>query len=439
MSTNYAKLLKEAGEYVAISTWEKDVIFTKAKDVKIWLNNESYLDFGCGPGVANIGWNHPEILKVIIRVLKNNEVGWGGNEILNKYQILLAKKLCGITPGKFSKRVFFSNSGGEAVEAAVIACTKRRPERRGMLSFIGDFHGRLGFGRTATTSRRMHFEGMPQGIEKFYPLIFPAENPETPLKKDVMDILSTPDKYMAYVESQIGPFINEINFALFELVQGEGGINLAKKETIQALVKYFKDNKVWVIVDEVQTGFGRTGKMWASDIYEIEPDIITVAKALGGALMPIGATILPENLGYKHLLEHCNTFGGGPLACAAALKAIDIIQHEDLPKKSEIKGRFLRERLKIAKSNCTQAEELVYDISGYGLMTRITFQNLDDDTSAAEIRDMVVKEARDLGLFLMSAGERSIRLMPPLTVNNQEMEKAIKILVESICKVHSKL
>lgn len=438
MNASLAKLLRKAEQYVAISTWEEDLIFTKGKDVKIWLNNEPYLDFGCGPGVGNVGHNHPEVLKAVKRVYDNNEAGWGGNELLNKYQILLAEKLCEITPGKLAKRVFFSNSGGEAVEAAVIACIKRRPERRGMVSFIGDFHGRLGFGRTATTSRRMHFEGMPQAIEKFYPLIFPAENPETQLKKDVMKILSTPGEYMTYVESQIGPFINEINFAIFELVQGEGGINLANKEMMQALVEYLKENKVWVIIDEVQTGLGRTGKMWASDIYEIEPDIMTVAKALSGGVVPIGATILRENLGFKQLLEHCNTFGGNPPACAAGLKVLDIIQREDLVKKSEVKGRFLRERLKIAKSNCT-AEALVCDISGYGLMSRITFQNLDDDNSAAEIRNLVMKQALDQKLFLMSAGERSIRLMPPLTVNSQEMEKAIKILIESICKVHSKL
>lgn len=439
MSTHYEKLLKRAADCVAISTWEPELLFTRAKDVKIWLNNASYLDFGCGPGVGNVGHNHPEVLKAIKRVYDNNEAGWGGNELLNKYQINLAEKLCDITPGKFAKRVFFSNSGGEAVEAAVLACIKRRPERRGLLSFIGDFHGRLGFGRTATTSRAMHFEGMPQGIERAFYLIFPAENPETSAKKEFLDLVATPEKYMHYVENAIGPFVNDINFALLELVQGEGGINKAKKETMQALVEYLREKKIWVIIDEVQTGLGRTGKMWASDIYEIEPDIMTIAKALSGGVVPIGATVLRENLGFKQLKEHCNTFGGSPPACAAGLKVLDIIEREDLVRKSEIKGRFLRERLKIAKSGCTQVDELIYDISGYGLMSRITFQNLDNATSAAEIRDMVIREALEMGLFLMSAGERSIRLMPPLTVNNQEIERAIKIIMESILKVHSKL
>ncbi|MEK9186359.1 MAG: aminotransferase class III-fold pyridoxal phosphate-dependent enzyme [Patescibacteria group bacterium] len=439
MSAYYTKLLKKAQEYVAISTWDPDRIFTKAKDVKIWLNNESFLDFGCGPGVGNIGHNHSEVIEAVIRVLKNNEAGWGGNELLNKHQINLSERLCEITPGKFSKRVFFSNSGGEAVEAAVIACLRRRPERRGMLSFIGDFHGRLGFGRTATTSRQILFEGLPQGIEKAFYLIFPAENPETPEKKKFLDNFSTPEEYMSYVENTIGPFINEINFALLELVQGEGGINKAKKEIIQQLIEYLREHKVWIIIDEVQSGLGRTGKMWASDIYEVEPDIITIAKALSGGIIPIGATVLRENLGFKQLKEHCNTFGGGPLACAAGLKVLDIIEKDELCKKSERQGKFLRERLKIAKSNCPQADELVYDISGHGLMSRITFQNLDNDTPASEVRDMVATTALELGLFLMSAGERSVRLMPPLTVNNQEIEKAVKIVIQAINKVHSKL
>ena len=431
--------------YVTTSVWEPDVIFTKAKGAKIWLNNKPYLDFACGPGVANIGYNRPEIIKEIKRVYSRNEAGYGGNMLLNKYQLALAEELCRITPGKFSKRVFFSNSGGEAVEAAIIACMKRRPERPGMVSFLGDFHGRLGFGRTATTSKLLYMEGLPRGIQKAHFLAFPAENPETPLKKEFLEKFSTAEKYLNYVENTIGPFIHEINFALFELIQGEGGINVAKKEMIQALVGYLRKNKIWVIIDEVQTGLGRTGKMWASEIYEIEPDIMTVAKALSGGVIPIGATILREDLDYQQIGEHCNTFGANPPACAVGLKVLEIIQRENLAEQSENKGQVLRERLRVLlnigigcsqtvannKIDPTKINELVYDISGRGLMNRITFLD-------SEIKKKIIVEARKLGLFLTGAGERSIRLMPPLTINDQEIEKAIEILVEVIRKAHQK-
>lgn len=407
--------------HVATSVWEPGVIFTKAKGARIWLNNKPHFDFACGPGVANVGWNHPEVIKAVKRVLDNNEAGYGGNMLLNKYEMALAKELCRLTPGKFPKKVFFSNSGGEAVEAAILACLKRRPERRGMVSFIGDFHGRLGFCRTATTSRKMHFEQMPWLMDKTFFLSFPAENPETSAAERFMSCIYTPEKYMAYVENTIGPFINEINFALFELVQGEGGINVAREDMLRALLGYLRKNKVWIIIDEVQTGLGRTGEMWASEIYGIEPDIMTVAKALSGGVVPIGATIMREELSFKETGEHCNTFGGGATACAAGLKVLEIIQRENLAQKAAIKALFFYKDLwKIG------------NVSGKGLMSRMTFTN-------SVVKKAVIAEARKLGLFLTGAGERSIRLMPPLTISEKEMEKAIEILIDAIRKVYSKI
>ena len=239
-----------------------------------------------------------------------------------------------------------------------------------------------------------------------------------------MDTVSTPAKYLNYVENTIGPFLNEINFALFELIQGEGGINIANKKMVQTLVAYLRANGVWIIVDEVQSGLGRTGQMWASDLYEIEPDIITVAKALSGGIVPIGATILREDLSYRQPKEHSNTFGGLPQACAAGLKVLEIIQRESLANESEYKGMLLRANLQTAaKSNAAS-------VSGRGLMSRITFQN-------SETRDAVIRESLNLGLFLMGAGERSIRLMPPLTIADQDLKKAVEILTEAVRKTHS--
>lgn len=425
MQSDYEELLDKAAQYLATSAWKPNFLFTKAKGSTVWLNDKPYLDFASGPGVYNIGHNHPEVLEAVKRVLDNDEAGWSGNMILNKYQIALAEKLCAITPGKFAKKVFFSNSGGEAVEAAILACLKARPERRGMVTFIGDFHGRLGFCRSATTSKQLHVEGLNWGIDRVFFLIFPAENPETPLKQEFLDGLKTPRQYRNYVENTIGPFINEINFALLELVQGEGGINVAQKEMMQALIQYLKDNKVTVIIDEVQTGLGRTGEMWASDIYEVEPDILTVAKALSGGVIPIGATIMRQELGYKKVGEHCNTFGAIPQACAAGLKTLEIIQKENLVQKSHEDGVWLRGYL-WANSDCyVKTRDSITDVSGRGLMSRVTFRS-------ATLRDWVVVEALKRGLILMSAGERSVRLMPPLTISKVEMEKAVEIMMETI-------
>ncbi len=422
MLNDYSELLNRAAQLMARSVWNPNFLFTKAKGSTIWLNGEPYLDFACGPGVANVGHNHPEVIEAVKRVLDNDEAGWGGNMLLNRYQVELAEKLCELTPGKFPKRVFFSNSGGEAVEAAMIACMRRRPERRGMVSFIGDFHGRIGFGRTATTSKPLHIEGLPWGIEKALFLIFPAENPETPAKQEFMENFSTARQYLNYVENTLGPFVNDINFALFELIQGEGGINVAQKEMIQALFRYLRDHKVCIIVDEVQSGFGRTGNMWVSDFYEVEPDIITVAKALSGGVVPIGATIFREELAYQKVSEHANTYGAIPQACAAGLKVLEILQKEKLAEKAATDGDWLIDSLSSSVSSMT---EVVKGASGIGLMSRLTLQNV-------ELRDRMVVEAMKRGLFLMSAGEQSVRLMPPLSISREELQKGAEILLESV-------
>ncbi len=418
MDPKHERLLKSAAEHVAVSCWEPDTLIEKAKGSKIWLNGKPLLDFACGPGVANIGWNHPEVKKIIKSVLDKDESGYGGNMILNQYERALAEKLCRITPGKFSKKVFFSNSGLEAVDSAILACRKRRPERRAILSFIGDFHGRLGFARTATTSRQMHIEGLLGGMEKAFFLVFPAENPETELKKVFLNYINTPDKYLTYVKNTISPFIQDINCALLELVEGEGGINVAKKEYVQVLIDYLKMNGVIVIIDEIQSGLGRTGKMWASDLYEIEPDIMTVAKALSGGLIPIGATIMREELSYQKYGEHCNTFGGGALACAVGLKVLEIIQKEKLAEQAKVKGEGLRRNL---------YERCANPVSGCGLMNRMTFPT-------QKIQKAAITEAKKMGLYLTSAGEKSVRLMPPLTVSKQEIEQAQDILIEASIK-----
>lgn len=432
MSNFYSGKLKKAQEYVAVSAWKQDYLVTKAEGCKIWLNDKPCLDFACGPGVANVGWNHPEVHEVIKRVLDAKASGYGGNMILNSYQIDLAENLAAITPGKFSKRVFFSNSGAEAVEAAMLACLKKRPARRGFTAFIRDFHGRTGYSRAATTSREMHFERLPQGLGKFYPLVFPAHNPETAAGNRFMAMCPRPEDYLVYVENAIGPFINEINFAVLELVQGEGGINIAQWQTLKLLVDYLKKHKVFVIIDEVQSGLGRTGKMWACDHCEIEPDIITTAKALSGGLIPIGATIMREDLSYQQIGEHCNTFGGSALACAVGLKVLEILQKYHLLEQAEIRGHRLRSRLMEANNGDDQIKAVVSNVSGCGLMNRITFVNPD-------VRDRVATEAIRRGLYLTAAGEQSLRLMPPLTIAEDELEQALKIIIESIRQVHSRL
>ncbi len=410
-----SELFEKAERYLAVSGWKKRKLFTKAKGAKIWLNDKPLLDFACGPGVANIGYNHPEILETLREVFEKDAAGWGGNMFFNEYQIRLAEALAESTPGKFGKKVFFSNSGGEAVEAAILACLRRNPDRHAMLTFTGDFHGRLGFGRGATSSKALHVEQVPWAMPKIFFLPFPSKYPETKVKGWLAEAIGKTDAYMCLVETTIGPFLKEIGFALFELVQGEGGINIARKEIIQELFLYLRKNNIPIIVDEVQTGLGRTGCMWASELYEVEPDIITVAKALSGGVIPIGATIMRDELSYKKEGEHSNTFGGIPQACAVGLKTLEIIEKEKLVENAARKGDALRKLISNAG--------LAYDFSGVGMMNRLNLSN-------PERRDLIAERAFEAGLYLMPAGEQSVRLMPALTISDEELGEATRILAK---------
>lgn len=398
--------LERANKVVANSTFDTNIVFTRAEGVGFFdANGKFYYDFASGPGVANIGWNHPKLVAAIRELLEKGESGYGGNEILNPYWIQLAEKLVELTPGKFPKRVFPSNSGGEAVEAGIIACMLKRPERKAILTFSGDFHGRMGYARTATTSKSVHFMNLPQGVERAHYLIFPEVSNSDPLS------------YAAYVTRQIDRFVKDINVAVIELVQGEGGINVAEKKCIRFLIDYLRNNGVYILVDEVQTGFGRTGKMWVCEHYGVEPDIMALAKGASGGISPIGLTVLREELNFSDSRGHSNTFGGNPLSSFAALNVLEIIQEEGLVERAKDLGLYLY--------SCLLRIFSRFPRCGLGLMQRIVFPT-------SEYRDRVVAEALKRGLFLMGAGESAIRIMPPLTIRQEEIDAALNILLEAI-------
>jgi len=401
--------LERANKVVANSTFSTDIVFARAEGVGFFdTEGKFYYDFASGPGVANIGWNHPKLVAAVQELLQKGESGYGGNEILNPYWIKLAEKLVELTPGNFPKRVFPSNSGGEAVEAGIIACMLKRPERKAILTFNGDFHGRMGYARTATTSKSVHFMNLPQGVERAHYLIFPEANYERSYN------------YKDYLDSQIGRFAKDINVAVIELVQGEGGINVASNWAMDDLMSFLQENGIYVLVDEVQTGFGRTGKMWACEHYGIEPDIMALAKGASGGVSPIGLTVLREELNFSDSRGHSNTFGGNPLSSCVAFTTLEIIQEEKLAERANKLGIYMM-YYSLAKIPPSYHD----GIGGLGLMQRLKFKN-------GEIRDRVVAEALKRGLFLMGAGESAIRLMPPLTIQKEEIRKAFSILSEAI-------
>lgn len=373
-----------------------------------------FLDFSSQVGCNALGHGHPAIIKAIQDQIKTNLLHSCGLDWFNEPEIFLMKELCEITPGHpDTKKVFLCNSGTEAVEAAIKMCKARRFNegvrgRERFLAFQGAFHGRTGFALSLNCSKAVHTAGFfnlcDNGDLSFgtqtKDRAMPVSHIRFPHKYDQESI----NDFEAFLDIL---FLDNVNAVFIEMIQGEGGIRVIDKECLDLLVKKCREKDVYFVVDEVQTGLMRTGKMFACEGYGLEPDIICLAKALSGGAIPIGATIAKQEFNFKPG-QHSNTFGGNPLACAAARALIKELKRLDLVQFA-------------ARENTLKS----FAPEGLGFMRRIVLEN-------KERRDEVVNKALHRGLLLLGAGERAIRLMPPLNISQDNLERGLDILKESM-------
>jgi len=370
------------------------------------------LDFTSQVGCNALGHGHPAIIKAIKKQLKIGLLHSCGLDWFNEPEVLLMKKLCEITPGDpETKKVFLCNSGTEAVEAAVKMCKARRFNegvrgRERFLAFQGAFHGRTLGALSLNCSKSIHTAG------------FFSQEDDGDLstgnitKRRAMPVshIPFPHKYEPDTIKDFKAFLNilflnDVSAVFIELIQGEGGIRVIDQECLDLLVAKCRANDVYIVVDEVQTGFMRTGKMFACEHYGLKPDIICVAKALSGGAIPIGAAVAKKEFDFKQG-QHSNTFGGNPLACQVALTLISELEKLDM-------NEFAH-KISILEKFAPQ---------GLGMMRRIVFDN-------KERRDQVVDLALEKLLLLIGAGEKAIRLMPPLNIPEQYLGLGINILKE---------
>jgi predicted acetylornithine/succinylornithine family transaminase len=322
--TDMNKEIFEMGSKYLMPTYARlPVVFTKAKMQYLWdANGKGYLDFIAGYGCLNVGHSNPLVLAKIKKQIA--DIIQPSNVYFNKPQAELAKKLCEITG--FGKKVFFSNSGTEAIEAAVKLARKYSKERYNVsryriISFYKSFHGRtLGaLSATAQEEKQKVFEPLIEGFD--YARINDIESVKKKISADTCAVLLEP-------------------------IQGEGGINVAEKEFLSRLKDVCVQNNMLLILDEVQTGFGRTGKMFAFQNYGIVPDILVLAKSIGGG-MPLGAIVAGEELSSAFTPgSHGSTFGGNAASCAAGCAVIDYILKKNLAEKAAKLGSFFINELK---------------------------------------------------------------------------------------------
>ncbi len=402
----------------------------------VWLvdvDGNVYLDFTSAIAVNNLGYpTHPEVARVAIEQLSVLAHA-AGTDFYNPYQIPLAEVLISIAPGDFGKKVFFSNSGTEANEAA-IKIARYSTNRKYFVSFIGSFHGRTMGSLSLTASKPVHkkrfYMTMPGVIHVPYPN--PYRNPWG------VDGYEHPDELVSRVLDFIEYWVfehqvpaDEVAAVFFEPIQGEGGYVVPPKTFFVELKKLADKHGILLVDDEVQMGLGRTGRMLAVEHFGIAPDIVTLAKALGAGVVPLGATIFRKDLDPEPG-AHSNTFGGHALAAAVAAKNIEVIKSL-LPHVSELEKLFI-ERLAELK----ERYRAVGDVRGLGLAWGVEFVK-DGRTKEhdAKTRNRVLYEALRRGLVLLGCGKSAVRLIPPLIITEEQAKIGLDIFEEAVKASHS--
>ncbi|MBK7452986.1 MAG: aspartate aminotransferase family protein [Anaerolineales bacterium] len=348
------------------------------------VNGVEYLDCSSGHGVANLGHAHPKIAEALYK--QANTLITLFESFPNDQRAQLMEKITALVPGL--DRVFFCNSGTEAVEAA-FKFARISTGRKNFIAAMRAFHGRT-FGSLSATFNKKYREG-------FEPLL-PGVSHVSYNNIEALD-----------------KAVNEETAAvILEVVQGEGGVYPASLEYIQAARRICDERGALLIVDEIQTGFGRTGRMFAVQHYGVTPDLLTCAKSLAGGV-PMGAVLIGHNI--KNLVPgvHGSTFGGNPLSCAAANAALDVILGEDLPGQAAAKGAYLMERLKKIES------PNIREVRGMGLIIGI------------EMKQKVtpyIKTLQEKKIIALNAGLTVIRLLPPLVITYEQIDHLVDVLTE---------
>jgi len=395
------------------------------------VDGNVFLDFAAGIAVCSTGHCHPKVVAAIQKQAAEL-IHMSGTDFYYESLPLLAERLAKTVPGAEDKKVFFTNSGTEAIEGAV-KLARYTTKRDKMIAFYGCFHGRTMGSLSLTASKatqRRGFGSLLGGVEHIpYPYAYRCalgHGPET-CGEEILDTL----------ENQIFKRLfdpTEVAGIIIEPIQGEGGYVPAPKFFLQELQRICRQHGIMLITDEVQSGMGRTGKWWAFEHAGIEPDIITSAKGIASG-MPLGAIIARSTVMDWKPGSHGTTFGGNPVCLAASLATMDLIEG-GLMENARKMGKYIFERT----ADWTNKFKIVGDVRGKGLMVGIEFVR-DQRTKerAADLRKAIVDRAFHKGLLVLGAGENSLRLSPPLLIDEEQADFAVRTLEECICEAEKKV
>ncbi|MEW6004189.1 MAG: aspartate aminotransferase family protein [Stygiobacter sp.] len=363
----------------------RDVTLVKGENSKVWDDQgNEYIDLASGISVANVGHCNPKVVDAITQQAKT--LITCPNTFYNDAKAIFLEKLFSIAPKNLTK-AFLTNSGTEAIEAA-IKFARANTKKTKFIAAMKSFHGRT-YGALSATYKKEYREDFEPLVPGFS--FVPFNNFEK--LEEAMD--------------------DDTAAVILELIQGEGGINIGQKEYFQKVRELCNQKNVLLIIDEIQTGFCRTGTMFAIEQYGIEADMMTLAKSIAGGF-PMGALLCSDKIKIEKS-KHGSTFGGNPLACAAGTAAIDFMLETKLWEQAEAKGKYFKEKL--SSFNLSKVRE----IRIVGLMIGIELKEKPQQT---------IVELLERKILSLPAGVTVLRLLPPLTISYEELDKAIEILAE---------
>ncbi len=372
---------------------KRPVVLTKGKGSTVWdMDGKEYIDCVGGNGVCLIGHSHPRLIETIQKQVEKLIIC--PYVFYNEERAKLLEKLAKLTPAPLEK-TFFSNSGAETVEGA-IKLARRVTGKKQIIAMKQGFHGRTMGALSATWN--------PKYRKPFQPLVPGFSHVQFGDLDAVKEAIT-----------------NDTAAVITEVVQGEGGIIPAPEGFLPGLRELCDSNSVLLIIDEVQTGLGRTGKFLASEHWNVVPDILCLAKGIAGGI-PLGATMASaETFGALKSGEHFSTFGGNPLACAAANTVLDIIQDEKFIENASKMGDYFLKRL----TEDVKSMRIVKEVRGIGLMLAIDLR--------LKHKEFVLKAVEN-GLLLLTSGTTTLRMLPPLNITKGVIDKVLSILLQILEK-----
>ncbi|WP_271398153.1 4-aminobutyrate--2-oxoglutarate transaminase [Salinicoccus roseus] len=428
VSNKTTELQKKRAKYIPLGVGNGNLnVAHSASGVTITdIEGNRWIDFAGAIGTLNVGHTHPKVTQAV-KDQTDKFLHPGFNVMMYEGYINLAEKLASITPGNFDKKTILLNSGAEAVENA-IKIARKHTGRQAVVSFKRGFHGRTNLTMGMTSKVKPY----KFGFGPFSPEVYQAPYPYTYTKPQNISeeeyVNQTIQEFKNFFIETVAP--ETVACVVMEPVQGEGGFIIPPVKFVKAVSEFCKEHGIIFVADEIQTGFGRTGKMFAMEHFGVTPDLITVSKSLAAGLPLSGVVGRSEIMDAANPGELGGTYAGNPLACAAALSVIEIIEEEELCARAEEQGTIIENKLKELQSQF----EFVGEIRRLGAMVAVEIvENNQSKTPDKARTAAITKYANDNGLLLLSAGINGnvIRFLIPLVAEENEINDGLNILKQA--------